>query len=230
MMRAMVLRVSLAETEVVDDPALRDLLDAAERARADRKRAPSPFVTAHAHVRRVLGDLLGVDPASLAFDRHCPTCGSTQHGKPTIVGHPQWSYSLSYTDALAVVAVAQGPELGVDVEHVTEADFGGFAQVTLAPEEADGFAGHEGEALLAARAQVWARKEAILKATGHGLVVDPTEVLVTGPDEAPALVDWRAREERPTAVTLADVVLRCPDHRASVAALTDEPVEVVTLP
>lgn len=230
MMRAMVLRVSLAETEVVDDPALLDLLDDAERARAERKRGPSPFVAAHAHVRRVLGDLLDVDPAALAFDRLCPTCGSTQHGKPTIIGHPRWSFSLSYTDALAVVAVTQGPELGVDVEHVTEADFGGFAQVTLAPEEAAAFAGHDGAALLAARAQVWARKEAILKATGHGLVVDPTEVVVTGPDEPPALVHWRAREDRPDVVTLADVTLRCSDHRSSVAVLTDEPLEVVRHP
>lgn len=226
MMRAMVVRVELAEAQVVDDPTLRDLLDDTERARSERKRDPVPFVSAHALVRTVLARRLEAAPQDLRFLRRCPTCGSRTHGKPTLAGHQGIAFSLSYTDTLAVIAVTDGIDVGVDVEHVSEADFGGFARVTMAPDEADAFGDLHGAELLSARAQVWARKEAILKATGHGLVVDPTEVVVSPPGEPARLVAWRAAEPAPIAVTVSDAVLESPAHRASVAVLASEPVEI----
>lgn len=219
-------RVIVREAGVSDSPADLALLDAGERSRAQRKRQAAPFVTGHALVRRVLGELLDRDPASMAFERRCTTCGSDLHGKPSLVEIPDWHYSLSYTSNVAVVAVCEGIEVGVDVEDLTDADFEGFAGATLARDEAPGFEGLEGHDLLVARARVWARKEAVLKATGHGLVVDPSEVLVSGPLEEPALVDWRANEPRPSAISLADVDLTVDDHRAAVAALTSEAIEV----
>lgn len=229
MMNRMALRVGLAEAVVADEPALRDLLDDHELARADRKRDPVPFVSAHALARRTLATALEVSPTSLDFERRCPTCGSDRHGKPSIVGRPEWAFSLSYTDTLAVIAVVRGPSIGVDVEHVDEADFDSFARLTLAPEEGEAFEGMHGRELLSARAQVWARKEAILKATGHGLVVDPTEIVVTGPSEAPALVRWQAQEERPRAVSLADATLSTPEHRSAVAVLTEDELEITRI-
>jgi len=41
----------------------------------------------------------------------------------------------------------------------------------------------------------WCRKESVLKATGDGLNVDLTGLQVSGPDEAPVLVDWPGRPE-----------------------------------
>lgn len=227
MMRAMVVRVELAEAVIVDDPSFRALLDDTELARADRKRVPTPFIGAHALVRTVLGARLGVPPQDLRFRRLCPTCGSRQHGKPTVSDHGGVAFSLSYTDSLAVVAVTDGVEVGVDVEHVSEADFGGFARVTLAPDEVDAFDDLHGPDLLRARAQVWSRKEAILKATGHGLVVDPTEVVVSPPAEEPRLVAWRASEAAPDVVALHDAPLGSVEHRAAVAVLADGPIEIV---
>lgn len=217
----------MREVEVTDSPADLRLLDAGERIRAERKRASAPFVTGHALVRRVLGELLDLDPAALSFERSCATCGSERHGKPSLVGIPGWSFSLSYTSALAVVTVAEGVEVGVDVEDLTDADFEGFTGVTLSRDEADAFAGLDGRDLLNARARVWARKEAVLKATGYGLVVDPSEVLVSGPFDPPALVDWRATAARPDAMTIVDLDLAAKNHRAAVAALTVEPLEIL---
>lgn len=215
-------KVSLVEirtTRIVDNAALRDLLDPSEIERAERKRDPLPFVGAHALMRTALGERLGVDPGSLRFERHCLTCGTDQHGKPRIMGHLDLHMSLSYTDRLAVLAMSEDGEVGVDVEDVTEADFDGFEAVTLAAEEMAALEGYEGDSLLAARAKVWARKEAVLKATGDGLVVDPTEVVVTGPREPPALVGWHSDRAEPGPIALADVPLAQPDHRAAVALI-----------
>ncbi|WP_370894053.1 4'-phosphopantetheinyl transferase superfamily protein [Janibacter sp. GXQ6167] len=220
-------RVVVTTCPVIDDPSLLAVLDASEVERADRKREPSPYISAHALMRRAIGATLEVDPRGLRFERRCATCGSDRHGKPHIVDRPDWSFSLSYTGRAAVVALSPDGEVGVDVEEIAEADFGGFDQVTLAASELDAFADLTGEALLVARAQVWARKEAILKATGHGLVVDPTEVVVTGPLEPAALVDWQADPEPPQAVALSDLERVPEGHRAAVAVLAEGPIEVI---
>ncbi|WP_338748190.1 4'-phosphopantetheinyl transferase family protein [Janibacter alittae] len=220
-------RVIVREAEVGDGTADLALLDDGERARAGRKRDAAPFVTGHALVRRTLGDLLGRDPASLSFERRCTTCRSELHGKPSLVDAPGWHFSLSYTSSLAVVAVAEGTDVGVDTEDLTDADFEGFADATLAREEIRGFEGLDGCDLLIARARVWARKEAILKATGHGLVVDPSEVLVSSPLDPPELLAWRAEEPAPPAVSLVDLDLTTANHRAAVAGLTDQPLEIL---
>lgn len=227
MIGTMSVRVVVREARVSESPADLALLDDGERLRAVRKRQSAPFVTGHALARRVLGELLERDPASLSFERRCATCDSDRHGKPSLVEAAGWHFSLSYTPDVAVLAVAQGADVGIDVEDLTDADFEGFAGATLAPDEVAGFDGLTGHELLVARACVWARKEAVLKATGHGLVVDPSEVLVSAPGLAPRLVDWRADEPRPTAISISDVALAAGDHRAAVAALTDDDLEVV---
>ena len=226
MIDSMSVQIIVREAEVTDSPADLALLDDQERARADRKREPAHFVTGHALVRRLLGELLDRDPASLSFARRCTTCRSELHGKPSVVDVPGWHFSLSYTNSLAVVVAAEGTEVGVDTEDLTDADFEGFVGTTLARDEEAAFEGLTGRDLLLARARVWARKEAVLKATGHGLVVDPSEVLVSGPLDPPALVAWQAEEPAPPAVALADLDLTTERHQAAVAALTDASLEI----
>ena len=226
MIDSMSVQIIVREAEVTDSPADLALLDDQERARADRKREPAPFVTGHALVRRLLGELLDRDPASLSFARRCTTCRSELHGKPSVVDVPGWHFSLSYTNSLAVVVAAEGTEVGVDTEDLTDADFEGFVGTTLARDEEAAFEELTGRDLLLARARVWARKEAVLKATGHGLVVDPSEVLVSGPLDPPALVAWQAEEPAPPAVALADLDLTTERHQAAVAALTDASLEI----
>lgn len=215
----MPVRVVVREAEVVDDPRRRHLLDDAERDRADRKRRPAPFVTAHAIARELLGELTGSDPRSLRFERRCTTCGSRAHGKPSLVHEAPWRFSLSYTGDLAVAAVTRDHEIGVDIEGLDEAAFDDFDRVTLAETEGDHLAGLTGERLLDARARVWARKEAVLKATGHGLVVDPTEVVVSAPSDPPRLLDWLSVSDAPPEVAMADLPLESSAHRAAVAVI-----------
>lgn len=219
MIGTMSVRVIVREAAVVDDPAKRSILDDRERARADRRRDPVPFVAAHALARELLGDLSGREPGAIGFVRRCTTCGSDAHGKPSLADDDPWGFSLSYTATHIVAAAAYGHVLGVDIETLDEADFADFDRATLNPRELPGVHGREGDDLLAARATVWARKEAILKATGHGLVVAAHEVVVSAPSEQAALVDWQAQTSAPSGVALADVALQTADHRAAVAVI-----------
>lgn len=217
--------VLIRELPVDADPRLRHLLDASEESRADRLGDPAAYVCAHALKRLALGHALGKDPRALRFTRRCTTCGSDRHGKPSLSGAPGIEFSLSYTREVAVVALSRAGGVGVDVEGSADADFAGYDRVTLASEEIAGMPA-PGPDLLHARARIWARKEAILKATGHGLIVDPKDVVVSGPASAPALLRWTACESAPTDLALADVEVSVAGHAAAVAVLTPEPLEL----
>lgn len=211
---------------VSTDPALGELLDDQERARAARRGNPARYTTAHALLRTTVAERVGGTAQAVAFDRTCATCGSHRHGKPTVAGHHDLSVSLSYAGGLAVVALSRGGEVGVDVEVVDDSDFEGFNAVTLDLSEAPALDALDGDRLARARAQVWARKEAVLKASGHGLAVDPRQVVVSGPEEPAALVAWKGEQPLGSPVQLADVDLLDTGHVAAVALLTAEPATV----
>lgn len=130
-----------------------------------------PAACAEALLREVLAELTGTAAADHVFVRTCDHCGDDAHGKP-ILQHPSLHTSRSSAaDAVAVAVSSAGP-VGVDVEQVTAASFAGFDEVALGPAEQ---AGSPTE-----RARAWTRKEAVLKARGTGLRVDPRTVDVTG--------------------------------------------------
>jgi 4'-phosphopantetheinyl transferase len=126
--------------------------------------------SAHALLRLVLTGLTGTEPRDHRLAVRCRTCGEAAHGKP-VLEHPVLHVSLSASRTAVAVAVSGAAPVGVDVEQVDLAAFDGFTGVVLgAGEQADD---------AAARARAWTRKEAVLKATGHGLAVDPREVDVS---------------------------------------------------
>lgn len=85
------------------------------------------------------------------------------------------------------------------METLAHTDFDGFCETVLAPgERAD---------TVAERARAWTRKEAVLKAVGTGLSVDPRHV-----DVRASLVSW------PAIVRVQDVAVD-DDHRAAVAVV-----------
>jgi 4'-phosphopantetheinyl transferase len=211
---------------VSTDPALADLLDDHERERAARRGNPARYTTAHALLRTAVAERIGGTAQAVAFDRTCATCGSHRHGKPTVAGHRDLSVSLSYAGGLVVVALSRAGEVGVDVEVVDDSDFEGFNVVTLDPSETPALDALSGDRLARARARVWARKEAVLKASGHGLAVDPRQVVVSGPEQPAALVDWKGEQPLGSPVQLADVDLADTGHVAAVALLTGEPATV----
>jgi 4'-phosphopantetheinyl transferase len=103
-------------------------------------------------------------------------------------------------------------------------------------EDVDSFADHRLSAVLlhereradvpADLATTWVRKEALLKAAGCGLSVDPRWVRLTGPREAPAVLEWPDGiwAAEPTWVLDLDLA---PDVRAAVAGSGQVPEAVM---
>jgi 4'-phosphopantetheinyl transferase len=135
--------------------------------------------------------------------------------------------SVAHGGAWVAVAITALAPVGVDVEPLTRAlDVEALAARVLAPAERDAMAGggDPHRALLMA----WTRKEALLKATGDGLRVDPREVVLSPPDAPPRLLAFAHRPELVGACAIADVA---PDdgHVGAVAILAAEPVTLTAL-
>lgn len=164
----------------------RDLAGLTPDERARVERAPAPDRPAVATVlllaRVVVAEACGVDAADVRVDRRCPRCGSTAHGVPRVVlpgDAPAPHLSLSRSRDLVVVAVADVP-VGVDVEPVTATP--PAPGVVLAAGEPPVPGPH---GLL----RTWVHKEALLKAAGTGLAVDPRDLRATPPPPG-----WRVRD------------------------------------
>ncbi|GAA1313821.1 4'-phosphopantetheinyl transferase family protein [Saccharothrix xinjiangensis] len=186
---------------------LTGLLDADERARLARFRdrgALLRHVTGRALARVLLGRELGASPAGVRLTASCERCGCA-NGKPRLAEPRGVHFSVSHSGDRVVVALSRGADVGVDVEETGPVD-PRAAELAGCPAGA-GF--H----------LAWARKEAVLKATGHGLSVPPAAVRLSPPDEPPRLLGWSGPEPLGTPVALHDLDAG-PGYAASVALLT----------
>jgi 4'-phosphopantetheinyl transferase len=128
---------------------------------------------ARAATRQVLGDALGVAPTDLLISRACSHCGHPSHGKPALVGQ-RLTFSLSHSHRLGVLAMSRdGAAIGVDVEQVRpRRHLDRLAARSMTAAELGTWGAHPEERQLRAFLDVWARKEAYLKALGLGLAAD----------------------------------------------------------
>jgi 4'-phosphopantetheinyl transferase len=200
--------------------AAADLARRARLAQADDRRRSA---TAAAVVRAVLGTALGVDPPDLRIDRTCPECGAA-HGKPRLLDAPDLHFSVTHSGSHVVLAVRAGHPVGVDLEEVGRFDpveLEELAAATLAAEERAQLASRPAGERPRAFTTWWTRKEAVLKATGQGLLVPLDELVVSAPEEPPRVL---RRDGDP--VWLHD--LAAPDHfTGALAGLGPPPAEVV---
>lgn len=124
----------------------------------DRKR----FVIARGFLRVLLGRYLQSDPKQLMFSYGA-------YGKPWL---PEISlrFNMSHSHSMALYALTEGREIGVDVEHV-RADFTSddIARRFFSPFEVESLCGLPDEERVEGFFRCWTRKEAYIKATGRGL-------------------------------------------------------------
>jgi 4'-phosphopantetheinyl transferase len=142
-------------------------------------------------LRRLAADLTESTPEAVALSAVCPDCGGA-HGRP-VLADSSLQLSLSRTPLVVVAAAHWGAAVGIDVEDLDQpiARLAAIEAMTGRPS-----------------VQAWTRVEAVLKADGRGLRVDPS--LVTF-DESRATV-----ADRDTQYDLSEVDL-APSLRVSVA-------------
>lgn len=139
-----------------------------ERERAEHfyfERHRHRFIVARGALRAVLARYLGLAPGKIRFNY-----GS--RGKPFLAAPTgtRLRFNLAHSHDLALLAVAQGRELGIDVEHRRPiSDAADIAARFFSPRECAQF--HEVAAADVPHAflNCWTRKEAYIKATGDGL-------------------------------------------------------------
>lgn len=154
-----------------------DVLTDEERERLRRFRRPADaasFAAGRALVRLALAELVGAAPGELVFDTWCEVHASP-HGKPRLVEPAaELDFSLSRAGPRLLLAVSTAP-VGVDVERRDRDIEVGVARIAFADDERAELEDAGPDVFLAC----WTRKEAVLKALGHGLAVDPKSVSVT---------------------------------------------------
>ena len=161
------------------------LLDAEERARADRldPAGRDRFVVAHGVVRRIVGRCLDSAPARIRWTRG-------RYGKPALAGPATGlEVNLSHSDGLAAVAVSRGRPVGVDVQRaLPRLDATAMSARYFPVVDARFVASADGAAERSDRfTRLWARKEACVKAAG-GRLVDGLQLPVYRPGDANGLL------------------------------------------
>ena len=167
--------------ESISREVLEDLLSLAERDRAarfkfatDRRR----YLVAHAALRSILSVYLKIPAQELQFI-------AGPNGKPklaSIRADNKFEFNLSHSHEVALVAVSQGREIGVDVEWVKEQlAFDEIAQRFFTSREVAALKALPSEHQRRTFYRCWSSKEAFLKAKGTGLSgeLDEVEILFT---------------------------------------------------
>jgi len=205
-------------------PRLAELLDQTEQGRwaayrreEDRER----FLVGCALAKTVLAGYTGQQPAGVRFDRTCDACAKP-HGKPVAVGI-DLEHSVTHSGDLVAVAVARTP-VGVDVEQLDgrARPLGGgdpqaLARLVLGADEQAVLAAIRPSARARAFLVAWTRKEAVTKATGDGLRVSFSDVVMAETRGAPRLVSW-PYPQPPETVSLRDLAAE-PGYVAALAVI-----------
>jgi 4'-phosphopantetheinyl transferase len=128
-------------------------------------------------LRRVLGAYLEEDPAAIELRRG-------PHGKPALADPTATlRFNLSHSGGLALIAVVDGREVGVDVERERpRRNLLRLAERALDPVEAAAVRAAAPADRLTLFHQAWARREAAAKCHGAGLRAPPPDTPVAVAD------------------------------------------------
>ncbi len=138
----------------------------AEHARAQRfgrEALARRYIAGRALLRWLLGRALGLPPPAVPIVRGI-------RGRPQLEGHCGIDFNVSHTEGIALIGMARGRRIGVDIEHedrVVRAD--GLAAKFLTAAERATLAPLPETERRKRFLRYWTCKEAMSKATGEGL-------------------------------------------------------------
>jgi 4'-phosphopantetheinyl transferase len=161
----------------------------------------------------IVQDVLGSYPASRD--------GAIQlwrdaHGRLNVEGN-DLDVSVSHTEGVVLVALGLGCRAGVDIEILRDRRVHRLPEHALSAAELRELKRFDAAGRLAAFLSYWVRKEALLKAAGFGLAIEPASItlpppgsttVTSGPAELEPIEQWAIRElaiEGYVAAVAADV-------------------------
>ena len=162
------------------------LLSADELQRAQRfifQQHRERFVAARAALRRILAGYLQTDAATLRF-------GYASHGKPyiSLPDNPNnLRFNLSHSGGVALLALAVGIEVGVDIERIqTDFPYLEIAQQFFTAVEYAALCATDQALQCETFFRYWTHKEAFIKATGVGLSLPLQQFAVSLQPDTPS--------------------------------------------
>ena len=202
-----------------------------DRAQAFRfERDRHRFIARRDALRQLLGRYLALEPAQIEIDEgggRKPTLGGS-HRKRVATGiSPDIRFNCSHSNGVALLVFARDMPVGVDLERVRPMpEVEDVARRFFSPHEYCALVKMPPEDRLAAFYECWTRKEAVVKALGHGLAMPLNSFTVSfAPGQPAQLVqldtgepgDWRLMRLRPS-----------PEFSAALAVRARGSVNVVT--
>lgn len=174
----------------------------AEQTRAAEFRNPEDalnYAAMHTLMRAMLAASLNkraTQAADIEVECRCLLCtpessaSHESHGKPRVSGV---NFNMARTQGMVCGAVSKNESalVGIDIDRLRGSFLSGFDKVSLTQQELAALAGMPQESAAYARLMLLSAKEAVLKATGHGLSVDPRRVEVVF-TQAPSYDDGAA--------------------------------------
>lgn len=158
--RVDVWRIHLASIVPHDASLSEDELQRASRFHFEKDR--SHYIIARVSLRGILSRYLQCDPRGLKFS-------ANEYGKPFLPDH-KMEFNLSHSGDFALIAVARGRKVGVDVELIREdVELENLAARYFSPREVSEFMALSPEQRTLGFFNCWTRKEAYIKAQGRGL-------------------------------------------------------------
>jgi 4'-phosphopantetheinyl transferase len=148
--------------------------------------APRPLL-ADRVLAGLLSNLADVPAADVDLDHRCQVCGQ-HHGHPSVLypntpsGGVWYGHAISLP-TLAVAAASNRRAVGVAIEPVSIADAPQVDDAAFHPDERRSLDEVDIEQRMPARAQLWARKSALIEAAGHIGVIEPARIALSLPGE-----------------------------------------------
>ena len=160
----------LAEAAEHGAPAPGDFLDAAERERAARfhfERDAHRHRASHTALRQLLSQRTGVAAHALRF-------ATGSHDKPRLDLPQAPAFNMSHSGRWALIGIGGAAPIGVDIEVPREMDdLMALAERNFTATECRELLALPEAGRLRAFLRCWTRKEAVLKAVGSGLSIEP---------------------------------------------------------
>ena len=128
--------------------------------------AKNRYIAGRGVLRDILGGYLDRDPAVLQI-------ATGEHGKPYLAGgEANLRFNLSHVDGVLILAVADGVEIGIDIERIdTDKPVHTMARLAFSQREQEELFTLPLSQQSQAFYHCWVRKEACLKACGRGFSV-----------------------------------------------------------